>query len=206
MSPKITAGSIQKQRDWRREQLLAVALELALESPADAEISMTELAKRAGISRTSVYDYFSSSSDVINQVLIGELDKYSSILMASIQNIEDPKLKLESWIRASLDYILSGDHLLAKGMGAITSNPDLVITFKRKHQALLAPLQLVFEELGVKDVSRAMTFTQSVVDTTAKNIERIQTSTLSQKPNAVEREINIAIDLVTTALAALKRA
>jgi hypothetical protein len=40
MSPKITAGSIQKQRDWRREQLLAVALELALESPTDAEISM----------------------------------------------------------------------------------------------------------------------------------------------------------------------
>ncbi|MDA2984993.1 MAG: TetR/AcrR family transcriptional regulator, partial [Actinomycetota bacterium] len=90
MSPKITASSIQKQRDWRREQLFAVALELALESPADAEISMTELAKRAGISRTSVYDYFSSSSDVINQVLIGELDKYSSILTASIQNIEDP--------------------------------------------------------------------------------------------------------------------
>ena len=40
MSPKITASSIQKQRDWRREQLLAVALELALESPADAEISI----------------------------------------------------------------------------------------------------------------------------------------------------------------------
>lgn len=49
MSPKITASSIQKQRDWRREQLLAVALELALESPADAEISMTELAKRKAV-------------------------------------------------------------------------------------------------------------------------------------------------------------
>lgn len=204
MSPKINARTTREQRDWRREQLLSVALELALESPSH-EISMTELAKRAGLSRTSVYEYFTSSSDVITQVLIQELEEYRNILQGAMETECSPEGKLRSWIEASLHYVTSGDHLLAKGMGAISASPESIALFRKKHQSLLAPLLEVFVALGVKNPARAMTFTQAIVDIAAKNIERISEEG-PERQEAASREIEIAVDLVLTALAALKRA
>lgn len=204
MSPKINARTTREQRDWRREQLLSVALELALESPTH-EISMTGLAKRAGLSRTSVYEYFTSSSDVITQVLIQELEEYQSLLKDAIAKEVSLEGKLRSWIEASLRYITSGDHLLAKGMGAISTSPESVALFRKKHQSLLAPLLEVFIALGVKEPARALTFTQAIVDIAVKNLERISAEG-PEREEAASREIEIAVDLVLTALAALKRA
>jgi AcrR family transcriptional regulator len=204
MSPKINARTRAKQREWRREQLLAVALELVLESPS-REISMSALAKRAGLSRTSVYEYFASSSDLITHVLIQELEAYQQILTRAIESEEVPEAKVRAWIEASLHYITTGDHLLARGMGAISTNPESVALFRMKHQSLLTPLSNVFTELGVEDTHRALTFTQAIVDIAARNIERIDQSRDDRSERA-SHEINIAVDLVLTALAALKRA
>jgi AcrR family transcriptional regulator len=204
MSPKINARTTSEQREWRREQLLSVALELALESPSH-EISMSTLAKRAGLSRTSVYEYFSSSSDVITHVLIQELEEYERILTAAIESTEKVTERVRAWIEASLHYVTSGDHLLARGMGSITTNQATVALFRSKHQALLAPLAQVFTELGVTDTHRALVYTQAVVEIAAKNIERIDQNR-TDKSEAAEREIEIAVDLVLTALAALQRA
>lgn len=204
MSPKINTRTTSEQREWRREQLLSVALELALESPS-REISMSALAKRAGLSRTSVYVYFSSSSDVITQVLIQELEEYDRVLTRAIESTSDAKDQVRAWIEVSLRYVTSGDHLLARGMGSIATNPETVAIFRSKHQALLAPLAQVFNELGVEDSYRALTYTQAVVDIAARNIERINQSDKNQV-DAAQREITIAADLVLTALDALRRA
>lgn len=209
MSPRINTRTTREQRNWRREQLLAVALELALESPS-REISMTQLAKRAGFSRTSVYEYFTSSSDVITQVLVQEIEQYQRVLDEAISQEVVLEEKVRSWIEASLEYITSGDHLLARGMGAISSNPESVALFRRKHQSLLTPLAEVFVALGVKDPVRALTFTQAVVDIAAKNIERINVQGINlqgeELGEAAKDEVRIAVDLVLTALVALKRA
>ncbi len=194
---KSTARSGRSQRDLRREQLLSVALQMALESPS-REISMTELARRAGLSRTSVYDYFASSSDVISQILIQELDNYAKLLSSAVADADSAQGRIRAWIEASLRYITDGDHLLAKGMGSISANPETVRIFRAKHQLLLAPLTEVFDELGIKEVHRALSFTQSVTDGAVKNIERI---TLTEgSSDDVQREIDLAVDLVLAAI------
>ena len=198
MTPKITERTIADQRAWRRSQLLEVALELALESDSH-DISMTELARRAGLSRTSVYEYFSSSSDVVVQVLINELDRYKNVLQAAIDGEIDGERKLQAWIKASLTYISSGDHLLARGMNSIFSNPKNAAVFRDKHRALLNPLIGVFESLGVKDINRALIYTQTVLDTAAKNIELLDENN-ADLSTAVNLEISIAISLVLDSL------
>lgn len=197
MRTRTVTKSGRTQRELRREQLLSVALEMALESPSQ-EISMTELARRAGLSRTSVYDYFASSSDVISQILIQELDNYVDLLSSAVESADSAEGRIRAWIETSLRYVTNGDHLLAKGMGAISANQDSVRIFRAKHQLLLAPLTKVFEQLGISDVNRALTFTQSVTDIAVKNIERLSsTESASEK---VEREIDLAAQLVLSAI------
>ncbi len=197
MRTRTVTKSGRTQRELRREQLLSVALEMALESPSQ-EISMTELARRAGLSRTSVYDYFASSSDVISQILIQELDNYVELLSSAVESADSAEGRIRAWIETSLRYVTNGDHLLAKGMGAISTNQDSVRIFRAKHQLLLAPLTKVFEQLGISDVNRALIFTQSVTDIAVKNIERLSsTESASEK---VEREIDLASQLVLSAI------
>lgn len=197
MRTRTVTKSGRTQRELRREQLLSVALEMALESPSQ-EISMTELARRAGLSRTSVYDYFASSSDVISQILIQELDNYVDLLSSAVESADSAEGRIRAWIETSLRYVTNGDHLLAKGMGAISANQDSVRIFRAKHQLLLAPLTKVFEQLGISDVNRALTFTQSVTDIAVKNIERL--SSTESAPEKVEREIDLAAQLVLSAI------
>ena len=197
MRTRTVTKSGRTQRELRREQLLSVALEMALESPSQ-EISMTELARRAGLSRTSVYDYFASSSDVISQILIQELDNYVDLLSSAVESADSAEGRIRAWIETSLRYVTNGDHLLAKGMGAISTNQDSVRIFRAKHQLLLAPLTKVFEQLGISDVNRALIFTQSVTDIAVKNIERLSsTESASEK---VKREIDLAAQLVLSAI------
>ncbi len=197
MRTRTVTKSGRTQRELRREQLLSVALEMALESPSQ-EISMTELARRAGLSRTSVYDYFASSSDVISQILIQELDNYVDLLSSAVESADSAEGRIRAWIETSLRYVTNGDHLLAKGMGAISANQDSVRIFRAKHQLLLAPLTQVFEQLGISDVNRALIFTQSVTDIAVKNIERL--SSTESESEKVEQEIDLASQLVLSAI------
>jgi AcrR family transcriptional regulator len=192
------------QRAQRREQLLSVALTIALESRS-GEISMSELAKRAGLSRTSVYEYFSSSSDVISHILIGELERYQSVLDFAIASAESPEAKLEAWIRASLGYITGGDHLLAKGLGTLGRNPELVAIFRRKHHELLQPLAAVFQQMGIRDVERSLQVTQVIVDLAAKKIEALkESSNDDERLQSIEGEISFAIEILSASLPVLK--
>lgn len=197
MRSRIVVKNGRSQRDLRREQLLSVALEMALESPS-RDISMTELARRAGLSRTSVYDYFASSSDVISQILIQELDNYVNLLSSAVKSAVSPEDRIRAWIEASLRYVTNGDHLLAKGMGALSANQESIRIFRAKHQLLLAPLTAVFTELGIGEVNRALTFTQSITDMAVKNIERITASDGSIAD--IQREIDLAVNLVLSSI------
>ena len=60
--PRIKTDTLAQHRDWRRSQLIEAAAAIAMES-GGAAISVSAVAARAGLSRTSVYEYFGSSAD-----------------------------------------------------------------------------------------------------------------------------------------------
>jgi AcrR family transcriptional regulator len=204
VDPRSRSRGAKNQREERREQLLSVALTIALES-SSGDISMSELAKRAGLSRTSVYEYFSSSSDVISHVLIGELERYQSVLDIAISSADSLEAKLEAWVRASLGYITTGDHLLAKGLGALGRNPDLISIFRRKHHELLQPLASVFQQMGIRDIERSLQVTQLIVDLAAKKIEALKENSVeNERPQSIEGEISFAIEMLRASLPVLR--
>ncbi|MSY55222.1 MAG: TetR family transcriptional regulator, partial [Actinobacteria bacterium] len=54
--PRINTATLSEHRDWRRNQLIAAASAIALEQGGQA-ITVAAVAERAGLSRTSVYEY-----------------------------------------------------------------------------------------------------------------------------------------------------
>ena len=168
--PKINTEKLAQHREWRRQQLIDAAAAIALESGGEA-VTVASVAERAGLSRTSVYEYFASSAELTADLVIDELNGFVSALTEAIKNPENPELAIEQWITAALRYIADGRHLLAKALSATDTPKDRAAEIGASHRALLAPLRNSLEEMQISDITQAMALIQSATDVATKRIE-----------------------------------
>ena len=168
--PRIATQTLAQHRDWRRSQLIDAAASIAMESGGQA-VTVAAVAQRAGLSRTSVYEYFASSADLVADLVIDELNGFAHYLNDEIAQAKSPSECVELWIKAALTYIADGRHLLAKALNATTLPQERAHQIKVAHRGLLAPLIDSLEKLQVEDVQQALAFIQAVTDTSTKRIE-----------------------------------
>ena len=168
--PRIETQTLAQHRDWRRHQLIDAAAAIALES-GGAAVSVSAVAQRAGMSRTSVYEYFASSADLVADLIIEELNEFAKILENSVGQCSDPCTCIQSWIEGALRYIADGRHLLAKALNATAFPQDRAVHIGAAHRALLAPLTKGLTALGIQDVAQALAFIQATTDVASKRIE-----------------------------------
>jgi AcrR family transcriptional regulator len=168
--PRISTATLAQHRDWRRQQLISAATQIALEE-GGAAITVAAVAERAGLSRTSVYEYFGSSAELVADLVIEELSQFSSTLHDAIAGTQVPTEAITGWIDAALRYIADGRHLLAKALSATSMPKDRAQEIGEAHRALLAPLRKALVDLGVVDVVQALVLIQSVTDAATKRIE-----------------------------------
>jgi AcrR family transcriptional regulator len=169
--PRIKTPTLADHRDWRRSQLIEAAAAIALES-GGAAVTVAAVAQRAGLSRTSVYEYFASSADLAADLVIEELESFAQTLANASNESADPLEAIELWIKGSLIYIADGRHLLAKAFNAIDLPRDRNAAIGAAHRALLAPLRSRLADLGVQDIDMALALIQSITDSASRRIER----------------------------------
>jgi AcrR family transcriptional regulator len=168
--PKIETETLSQHRDWRRSQLIDAAAAIALESGGGA-VTVAAVAARAGLSRTSVYEYFASSADLAADLVIEELTTFAQELQEISAAGQSPAEAIDLWIEGSLQYIADGRHLLAKALNAIDLPRNRSAAIGMAHKALLAPLRSKLEELGISDINFALTLIQSTTDGASRRIE-----------------------------------
>lgn len=168
--PRIKTPTLADHRDWRRSQLIDAAAAIALESGGQS-ITVASVAARAGLSRTSVYEYFASSADLAADLVIDELESFAEALAEATSGEEDPLDSIEKWIQASLQYIADGRHLLAKALNSVDLPRDRSAAIGTAHRALLAPLQSKLIAIGITDTGFALSMIQSITDSASRRIE-----------------------------------
>ena len=168
--PRIETETLAQHRDWRRNQLIEAAAGIALESGGSA-VTVAAVAQRAGLSRTSVYEYFGSSADLIADLVLEELNNFAHYLRDAVSDTEQPIESIAAWIQSALTYIADGRHLLAKALNATSLPQERTAAIGAAHRALLAPLVTGLTAMGVKDNQRALLFIQAITDASTKRIE-----------------------------------
>ena len=168
--PRIETETLAQHRDWRRHQLIDAAASIAMESGGSA-VSVAAVAQRAGMSRTSVYEYFASSADLVADLIIEELNNFATILENAVGQCVSPCNCVELWIESALRYIADGRHLLAKALNATALPQDRAAQIGAAHRALLAPLKSGLTAIGVEDITQALAYIQATTDVATKRIE-----------------------------------
>jgi len=87
--PRIETQTLAEHRDWRRNQLIEAAASIALES-GGSSVTVAAVAQRAGLSRTSVYEYFGSSADLAADLVLEELKNFAHYLNEAVALVEEP--------------------------------------------------------------------------------------------------------------------
>jgi AcrR family transcriptional regulator len=157
--PRIGTKTLAQHRDWRRNQLIDAAASIAMES-GGAAVTVAAVAQRAGLSRTSVYEYFGSGSELVADLVIDELHSFAQTLNIAVAECRDAQCIITCWIKGALTYIADGRHLLAKALNATAVPQSRTQQIGTAHRAL-----------GIKDSQRALSFIQAITDASTKRIE-----------------------------------
>jgi AcrR family transcriptional regulator len=170
MSPRIQAATVVEQRQMRQRQLIDAALSIALESGA-ANITVAAVAKRAGLARSSMYEYFSSSADLIADLVIEELALYQKRLAKAVRGTEDPYQHIELWIAEALQYVVDGRHMLIKSLNAATIPEFRRDEISQGHRNLMTTISAPLQEIGLTDIRGAMSYLQNTIEAASVRIE-----------------------------------
>lgn len=168
--PKISAPTLIEQRAWRRSQLLDAASAIALEN-GPTSITVSSVAARAGLSRTSFYDYFSSSSEIVAELITDELNSFTHYLNEKVAEVSTPEEAIIAWIEGSLEYVADGRHLLARALSTIELSADRSIQIGIAHRKMLAPLSAPLAQLGIRDVRQALALIHATTESATRRIE-----------------------------------
>lgn len=167
--PRIDAPTIAEHRDQRRAALLAAGHELVLTGGPKA-VTMTAVAARAGLSRTAVYEYFASTEDLLATVLGERMSAWTNEVQTALDGVDDPRSKIATYVRVSLELIKDGSHGLLVLLSAETLPTHVRRQLTQLHATLAAPLSSAVRDLGVPDVDLATRYVQGVVEAAARRI------------------------------------
>ena len=168
--PKISASTLVEQRAWRRSQLLDAASAIALEN-GPTSITVSTVAARAGLSRTSFYEYFSSSSEIVAELITDELNAFTEFLTQKVAAASVPEEAITAWIEGSLEYVADGRHLLARALSTLELSTERSTQIGIAHRKMLAPLSTPLNQLGVTDVRQALALIHAATESATRRIE-----------------------------------
>ena len=168
--PKIQAPTVALHRELRRQQLIDAAMGLAMATGVDS-VTVAAVAAKAGLARSSIYEYFASSADLIADLVLEELEYYTHRLAEAILGAADPYLRIELWITESLRYVADGRHMLVKSLNTINTPDERKEEIIIGHRRMMAPLMNSLTEIGIADIRSAGALLASVTDAASLRIE-----------------------------------
>lgn len=90
-------------REKSREKILAAALELFANNGYDAS-SIDSIAKKAGISKGLIYNYYKSKKDILLAIM-NDAMKLGEVMMAENKAIKDPYKKMRKMVDSVFDMM-----------------------------------------------------------------------------------------------------
>ncbi|MFA1547918.1 TetR/AcrR family transcriptional regulator [Actinomadura chokoriensis] len=168
--PKIQAPTIAEHRAAQRAALLDAARTL-LSEEAERAPSMADVARQAGLARSSVYAYFKSRDDLLDALIVDTFPRWSAYVEAQMGKAGSPGDRVLAYVYANLRLVARGDHALARALAATGRTDTLANSSRLLHDELQTPLREALADHGASDPAGTAELVQSVVYALTRMIE-----------------------------------
>ena len=167
--PRISAPTLVEHRERQREALLDAARELALDT-AGQGITVAAVAERAGLARSSVYEYYPSTDSLMAHLVTVDLSHLAEDVAARMSRAADAEQRVAAFIRAWIAYRTGRAQQVVSAVLAGAVPPECTAAVAHLETSATAPLVAALNELGVRDPERSAAFVRGVADQAADRI------------------------------------
>ncbi len=164
--PRIAAATVAENREQRRDALMAAAADLM---QRQGGFTVAEVAREVGLSRSAVYEYYSSAAELIADVMIDEMAAWSDSLTPVPGT--GPRERLHAWIEGVLAYVVDGRHALLRAAGTVELPATRRAEVQVLHQSLIAPLVEALAMAELPDPMQQARYVWGVVDVAISRLE-----------------------------------
>ncbi|URM94498.1 TetR/AcrR family transcriptional regulator [Actinomadura madurae] len=169
--PKISEATVAEHRARQLRTLLDAARALVAEEGIEA-LSLAALARRVGLSRPSLYEYFRSKDDLVAAVLEQELPRWAEHVERALAGVQSLDGKVEAYIRAQLEVMTDGRHAAAVALVEHALAEPALERIRVGHAQLLRPLAAALDAGGVPEPALRAELIQGLVDAAARVAQR----------------------------------
>lgn len=183
--PRITAATLADHQANQRRAVLDAAREILAEVGGDA-LSLSRVAARVGLARSSLYQYFDSRQGLLDALVEDLFPRWSRMVAGEMGKEESPALRVLAYAKANLRLVADGEHVVAGALAAASPGAEFAERSRVMHEQLAAPLTEALEALGVPDPQATAELVNAVVHKASRMIE---TGTAEAEASARVEEI-----------------
>lgn len=156
--PRITAPTLAQHRSRQLHALLEAAREIVREAGPQA-LTLAALARRVGLSRPSLYEYFPSRDDLVVALLAEDVPAWADRLRAALAAHGTLEEQVAAFVRAELELMREQAMAVALIEHALTPRERV----RREHARLLRPLVDALAAAGVPEPELRAELVEGVV-------------------------------------------
>ena len=144
--PRIQAPTVAEHRARQRRAILdAARAHLAEVGRAP---SLADAGARAGLARSSVYEYFASREDLLTAVVADVFPDWADQVVSAIEQRETPGEQIWAYVEANMRLFAGAEQAVAHALATVVDPSVLAEPMARFHQSLQEPLLRALREHG----------------------------------------------------------
>lgn len=167
--PRIAAATVAEHRAQQRAALLAAARSVLLDEGL-AAVTPGSIAKRAGLARSSFYQYFPSVNAVLAEVAVDDARAWVGEIAGVVDAAEGGAAKLAAYIQAAVRMVAEGKHAIADALSGVAHTDEFRAGIAEFHHELAAPLYAAVRALELPDPELQASLIQGVIDAAIRRV------------------------------------
>lgn len=144
--PRITAPTVAEHREQQLRAVLDAARAILGETRAAPTLAAT--AERAGLARSSIYRYFSSSDELLAAVVADVFPDWAGKVRSRVESATTPGERVWAYICANIDLFSSSEQDVASALSEVADPHLLKESMEAFHAELQTPLVGALTEHG----------------------------------------------------------
>ncbi|HET6633798.1 MAG TPA: helix-turn-helix domain-containing protein [Streptomyces sp.] len=159
-----------EHRTMQHDALLEAARELLSRGGTEA-LTFPALARRTGLARSSVYEYFRSRAAVVEELCAVDLPRWAAEIESAMAGAGSPAARIEAYVHRQLTLVGDRRHRAVVAISAGELDAGARERIRAAHGGLIAMVVEALADLGHSEPRLTAVLLQGVVDAAVRRIE-----------------------------------
>jgi AcrR family transcriptional regulator len=136
--PRIQAPTVAEHRARQRRAILDAALAHLAENGTAP--SLADVGARAGLARSSVYEYFSSRDNLLAEVIADVFPAWAARIIEAVETAPTPGEQVWAYVKVNMELFAGSEQAVARALTNVVDPAVLATPMTRFHESLQEPL------------------------------------------------------------------